>query len=192
MKLVGPINHWRTDPSGWIGSVVMLGFAGIAAWRWQSSGLLFYALTFLRDLAAGWFLLARRRDMAKVQFGLGDMLAYVSSALPLLYFSPSVGSSANTLLASNVMAIFGFTIVTVALFELGPSFGVSPANRGAVKSGVYALVQHPMYIGYVVSELGLCILNLWNMVFLATSIVLYLMRGCLEGAVLRLRVDSKL
>lgn len=186
MKLAGSINHWRADPSGWIGSVIMLGFAGIAAWRWQGSGLLFYALTFLRDVAAGWFLITRRKDLIGRRFGSPDVLAYVSSALPLLYFSPSVGSSASALLASNILAIFGFAIATVALFELGPAFGVSPANRGAVKSGVYGFVQHPMYAGYVLSELGLCFVNPWNVPLLATSIILYSMRGRLESAALEL------
>jgi protein-S-isoprenylcysteine O-methyltransferase Ste14 len=189
MKLAGSINHWRADPSGWIGSVIMLGFAGTAAWRWQGSGLLFYALTFLRDLAAGWFLLTRREALVEQRFGAADVLAYASSALPLLYFSPSVASSASALLASNVLAILGFAIATVALFELGPSFGVSPANRGPVKSGVYGLVQHPMYAGYVFSELGLCFVNPWNVTLLATSMVLYSLRGRLESAVLKTSVQ---
>ncbi|HAZ11547.1 MAG: hypothetical protein A2X86_22485 [Bdellovibrionales bacterium GWA2_49_15] len=192
MKLVGPINHWRTDPSGWIGSVVMLGFAGIAAWRWQNSGLLFYALTFLREIAAGWFLLTRRKNLAQQRFGAGAVFAYVSSALPLMYLSPSAGSSSNALLASNVVAIFGFAIATVALFELGAAFGVSPANRGAVKSGVYSFVQHPMYVGYVLAELGLCIVNPWNVSILAASIILYALRSYLENAIMRLRQYGKL
>jgi protein-S-isoprenylcysteine O-methyltransferase Ste14 len=184
MKLFGPINHWRADPSGWIGSVIMFGFAGIAAWRWQSSGLLFYALTFLRDIAAGWFLLTRRNDLIERRFGSPNVLAYVSSALPLLYFGSMAALPLTMLLISNVLAVLGFGLATVALFELGPAFGVSPANRGTIKSGVYGLVRHPMYVGYVLSELGLGIANPLNMPLLATSILLYVLRGRLESAVL--------
>jgi protein-S-isoprenylcysteine O-methyltransferase Ste14 len=188
MKLVGSINHWRADPSGWIGSAIMLGFAGIAAWRWQGSGLLFYALTFLRDVAAGWFLLTRRKDLIERRFGAADLLAYVSSALPLLYFSPSVGSSSITLLASNILAIFGFAIATVALFELGPSFGVSPANRGRVTTGIYSYFKHPMYAGYVLAELGLVLVNSQNSVIFLASLGLYGLRTLHEQKALS--VDS--
>jgi len=184
MKLVGPINHWRADPSGWIGSVIMLGFAGIAAWRWHGSGLLFYALTFLRDFAAAWFLLVRKKDVARLTFGCGDILAYMSSALPLFYLGTRAGTSATALLFSDVLVTIGFVIATIALFELGETFGVSPANRGRVGSGIYAIYRHPMYLGYILAEVGLCFLDPRNVVILVLSAALYLVRTLLEDRTL--------
>jgi len=87
MKALSHFNHWRADPAGWVGSVIMFIFAVIAAFKWQSTGLVFYALVILRDVAASWFLLTRKQASQKMAFGFQDVLAYVSSAMPLVYFS---------------------------------------------------------------------------------------------------------
>ncbi|MDO9181627.1 MAG: DUF1295 domain-containing protein, partial [Bacteriovorax sp.] len=158
MKLIGPINRYSADSSGWIGSAIMLIFALIAGYRWYMSGLIFFALLVVRDLAASWFLISRKLSVKKTDSRLIETLAYVSSAWPLIYLNtpnslPSIG------LASSILAIVGFTISTLALFDLGSSFGVSPANRGAVKTGLYRYVRHPMYSGYAISEFGFILLN---------------------------------
>ena len=55
----------------------------------------------------------------------------------------------------------GFVLVVVAamlslasLLSLGRSFGVRPALRRLVVRGPYALVRHPMYLSYVISDIG--------------------------------------
>jgi hypothetical protein len=78
------INSFRSDSAGWIGTGVMAAFTAIALWRWSNSGLLFFALAALRDVAAVWFLLTRKPDQVRRKFGAVDVLAYVSSALPLM------------------------------------------------------------------------------------------------------------
>ncbi len=47
---------------------------------------------------------------------------------------------------------------------LGRSFGLVPANRGLVTSGVYRLVRHPLYSSYVVADIGYLIQSpsAWN------------------------------
>lgn len=187
MKLIGPINHWRADPSGWIGSVIMLIFSGIAAWRWHYSGLVFYVLTFLRDIAAAWFLLSRREDSAERNFGRDDVLAYLSSAMPFVYLGRQLDTSMSAIVISDSLAVLGFGLATVALFELGSAFGVSPANRGRIQSGVYRYFRHPMYFGYFVAELGLCFLNPSNLGILPFSSLLYLYRAKCESAALASR-----
>src|SRR5438093_6767341 len=37
---------------------------------------------------------------------------------------------------------------------LGRSFGLVPADRGLVTSGIYRVVRHPLYASYLVAELG--------------------------------------
>lgn len=184
MRITLPINSWRVDPTGLIGAFIMLGFAAIAGWRWYDSGLIFYALTFLRDVAASWFLLTRNADSARRKFGLADLLAYISSATPLMYLSPKEDLSVSLLATSNCFAIVGFAISTIALFELGRSFGVSPANRGKVSSGVYKLFPHPMYFGYGIAEIGMVLLNPINMLIFLASSTLYYSRAKQEDKIL--------
>jgi protein-S-isoprenylcysteine O-methyltransferase Ste14 len=42
----------------------------------------------------------------------------------------------------------------VSLFTIGRSFGLVAANRGIVTRGPYGLVRHPIYLAYVVANIG--------------------------------------
>jgi protein-S-isoprenylcysteine O-methyltransferase Ste14 len=62
----------------------------------------------------------------------------------------------------------GLVLVTLAaglslasLLTLGRWFGVRPALRGLVTRGPYRLVRHPMYLAYLVADLGYNLLE-WN------------------------------
>jgi protein-S-isoprenylcysteine O-methyltransferase Ste14 len=62
----------------------------------------------------------------------------------------------------------GFVLVTLAaclsaasLITLGRRFGVRPALRSLTTKGPYALVRHPMYLSYVVADIGYN-LQEWN------------------------------
>lgn len=55
----------------------------------------------------------------------------------------------------------GFVLVALAtalslasLLTLGRLFGVRPALRGLMTKGPYRIVRHPMYLSYVVSDIG--------------------------------------
>lgn len=183
-KLIGPVNSYRADPSGWIGSVIMLMFASVAGYRWHTSGLIFFGLLIVRDLAAAWFLISRMPSKEKTNSRLSEILAYVSSAWPFIYLSP-MNYLPYAGLISSVLAIIGFTISTLALFDLGSSFGVSPANRGAVRTGLYRYIRHPMYSGYVISELGFIFINPLNAIIWIISVWLYFARTKLEDRVLK-------
>jgi protein-S-isoprenylcysteine O-methyltransferase Ste14 len=51
----------------------------------------------------------------------------------------------------------------VSLLALGRLFGVRPALRGLVKSGPYRFVRHPMYLSYILADIGVN-LQEWNFV----------------------------
>ena len=62
----------------------------------------------------------------------------------------------------------GLLLVTLAaclslasLLSLGRRFGVYPALRGLVTRGPYRLVRHPMYLAYVIADIGYN-LQEWN------------------------------
>jgi protein-S-isoprenylcysteine O-methyltransferase Ste14 len=62
----------------------------------------------------------------------------------------------------------GFVLVTIAtglslasLLSLGRSFGIRPALRRLVMRGPYGMVRHPMYLSYVISDIGYN-LQEWN------------------------------
>lgn len=161
----------------------MVGFGVVAFYRWQQTQLIFFLLLVLRDFAAGYFFFRRQPAHSRGSRTL-TVLAYASSAMPLLYFGSTVSSKA-LFLASDLLAIVGFLIVVLATVELGTSIGISPANRGLVRSGIYRYIKHPMYLGYVVSEFGLVILNPLNAVFMVLSTSLYVIRAATENKVLK-------
>lgn len=51
-------------------------------------------------------------------------------------------------------SVVGLTIVIAGKVTLGRSFGLMPANRGVVSSGVYRIVRHPIYLGYLVTHVA--------------------------------------
>jgi protein-S-isoprenylcysteine O-methyltransferase Ste14 len=64
----------------------------------------------------------------------------------------------------------GLVLVTLAAFlsfasllSLGRRFGVWPASRGLATRGPYRLVRHPMYLAYVLADIGYN-LQEWNFV----------------------------
>jgi protein-S-isoprenylcysteine O-methyltransferase Ste14 len=185
MKLIGTINNYRSDLSGWIGSGIMFCFAAFAGYRWHTTGLIFFGLLVVRDLAASWFLLSRKSSKEKTPFRLSEVLAYISSAWPFIYLD-SYHSLPEAGLISSILAIVGFTVSTFALFDLGSSFGVSSANRGVVRTGLYRYIRHPMYSGYIISEFGFIFLNPLNMIIWVISSVLYLVRMKIEDRVLKI------
>lgn len=175
-------SNMQSDRSKYFGSLMMFGFGVFAFYRWYQTQLLFFLLLVLRDFAAGYFFLKRTPAEMK-STTKASIIAYVSAAMPLLYFS-STEESRVLLLISNLLAIVGFLFVALATVELGTSIGISPAKRELVTSGIYKWVKHPMYSGYVVSELGMTLINPLNLVLFLVSSVLYYYRSRLERLIL--------
>lgn len=168
----------KKDNGKYFGSIMMFGFGAIAFYRWHQTQLVFFLLLVLRDFVAAYFFLKRKSSSIQAD-KVQSVMAYVSSAMPLLYFSPSEDVKL-LFLVSNLLSIVGFLLVALATIELGHSIGISPANRGRVSSGIYRLMKHPMYWGYVISEVGLVFLNPLNAVLLLISSSLYFFRARFE------------
>ena len=166
------------------GAFLMGAFGVIAAWRFQQSGFLLFAMVSLRDFMGAFFLC--RRDEAEVEGSLFERcLAYVSAGLPLLYVGHDGAVSPGIAGTANLLAIGGYGLATLAMIDLGKSFGVGPARRGVlVVTGVYRWVRHPMYVGYVFAEFGFVLAYSRNIPLLVLSAALYFIRA---GREMRLR-----
>ena len=80
--------------------------------------------------------------------------------------------------STSFLPVVGFGLITVgwilhlsAKLTLRRSFGVVAANRGLKTSGIYALVRHPMYLGYFISHVGLILAvpSFWNLFVYAVT-----------------------
>jgi protein-S-isoprenylcysteine O-methyltransferase Ste14 len=80
------------------------------------------------------------------------------------------------------MSVVGLAIVIVGKMSLGRSFGLIPANRGVVSSGLYRLVRHPIYMGYLVTHVAFVASNPsgWNAVVLLVGDIALLARALCE------------
>jgi hypothetical protein len=74
-----------------------------------------------------------------------------------------VRPAANAVFAGEAvtvsLAAIGLLIVIAGKISLGRSFGLMPANRGVVSSGLYRLVRHPIYLGYLITHVGFVLAN---------------------------------
>jgi hypothetical protein len=82
----------------------------------------------------------------------------------------------------------GLVIVLLGKISLGRSFGLMPANRGVVCGGIYRLVRHPIYAGYLVTHLGFVVAHAtaWNAAMLLAADLALLVRAIQEERTLAL------
>ena len=71
------------------------------------------------------------------------------------YLPVPVTTSADALIASSAFIIVGTLWATWSLAALGRCFGLFPEARGLVAHGPYRLVRHPVYLGELISAIGL-------------------------------------
>lgn len=65
--------------------------------------------------------------------------------------------------AGLVLVMFAAGLSLVSLLTMGRLFGVRPALRGLATRGPYSFVRHPMYLSYVIADIGYN-LQEWNFV----------------------------
>ena len=76
----------------------------------------------------------------------------------------------------------GLAVIIAGKMTLGRSFGLMPAHRGLVCSGIYAFVRHPIYAGYVMTHAAFLVAHpsAWNAIVLTISDIALLVRATYE------------
>jgi protein-S-isoprenylcysteine O-methyltransferase Ste14 len=64
--------------------------------------------------------------------------------------------------AGLVLVTLAAVLSVASLFTIGRMFGIRPAWRGLTTRGPYGLVRHPMYLSYVIGDIGYN-LQEWNL-----------------------------
>jgi protein-S-isoprenylcysteine O-methyltransferase Ste14 len=75
-------------------------------------------------------------------------------------------------LAGLALAIFGFTMLTIARFQLGNAFSVTPQANMLVTRGIYSRIRHPVYVFSAIGIAGLFLyLDLPRLLVLLVAII---------------------
>jgi protein-S-isoprenylcysteine O-methyltransferase Ste14 len=114
-----------------------------------------------------------------------SLRARVLTALSMLgppLVRPATVAALAPELITVAMSTVGLLVVIGAKMSLGRSFGLMPANRGVVSSGLYRLVRHPIYMGYLITHIGFLAAHptVWNAITLAIADVALLIRARVE------------
>jgi protein-S-isoprenylcysteine O-methyltransferase Ste14 len=121
--------------------------------RWLETGRPVGLGSVLLEAFTAFLFLVRRSPQATSGRPLAWMAATVG-AFTMLLSRPVPHPDAGPLALLEIAQLAGFAIVIVALGTLGRSFGIVAANRGVKTRGLYGLVRHPAYTGYLVGYLG--------------------------------------
>jgi protein-S-isoprenylcysteine O-methyltransferase Ste14 len=104
------------------------------------------------------------------------LTAFSTFGPPLVHPVAEAGTPENFTI---VITAVGLMVVVLGKLSLGRSFGLTPANRGIVRTGLYRLVRHPIYLGYLITHVGFVIANPseWNLVLLGIADTALLLRA---------------
>jgi protein-S-isoprenylcysteine O-methyltransferase Ste14 len=125
--------------------------------------------------------------------GLVDRRAKARLLTALSMFGPPLvrPASLTAVAPETITALItgvGLLIVVSGKLSLGRSFGLAPANRGIVCSGIYRFVRHPIYLGYLLTHIGFLLANPtpWNLSLLICADIALMFRAMLEEQALGL------
>lgn len=153
---------------------------------WQTGNIGNLVMLVTESVLVGFVLCRKATNDLSLRFG-DWFLAFAATSLPLLAVPQIAQSQWPTWNGIAVLLTFAGLIVQVlSKFTLGRRFGVVAANRGICSAGPYRLVRHPIYMGYLISHIGFCMLSpaVWNLALFATLYALKIPRILAEERLL--------
>jgi protein-S-isoprenylcysteine O-methyltransferase Ste14 len=96
------------------------------------------------------FFITRRGASATSSSPVDWVSTVAGTMLPLL-LRPTSGPDA---LGGQIVQSVGSALGVAGILSLSRSVGLLPANRGVRSAGAYAIVRHPLYASYMLSEAG--------------------------------------
>jgi protein-S-isoprenylcysteine O-methyltransferase Ste14 len=105
-----------------------------------------------------------RRPVTTISMRPIDWLIAVGGTIAPLSAHPMGGIALLPAIICGLMMLAGLGFQIWAKLTLRRRFGIVAANRGVQANGPYALVRHPMYAGYTLTEVGYLLAHpsLWN------------------------------
>lgn len=152
--------------------------------RWQSEGSVRgLGLVLDQALLAALFLV--RRPARRVTAAPLDWLLALGGTWLVLALRPGGQPLFGLDLPYLALQIVALAGTLLALGVLGRSFGVVAADRGVKTGGPYAFVRHPVYLTYLVGQIGYLLQcpTVWNLA------VILLATACQLG---RIRAEERL
>jgi protein-S-isoprenylcysteine O-methyltransferase Ste14 len=131
--------------------------------------------------------LARAQPKARsdsIASSIAVAVAYLYPYAQVIYLRWSPGETAWPQVGL-VLVTLAAVLSLVSLVTIGRHFGVRPALRDLVTRGPYKLVRHPMYLSYIVADIGYN-LEEWNLVTLLLVLVGWISLIC------RIRIEEKI
>lgn len=150
----------------------------IRANQFAAGDLIAILLALQSALAA--FFLVMHKPVERISHPLMSLIAWICALLPLTFRVDGV----NVL---RFASLPGLLLAVWSLIVLGFSFSIAPEDRGLVERGPYQVIRHPMYLGEVLSLLGLCLTsnNAWNWFALVLFVRLLILRISAEEHVIK-------
>lgn len=168
--------------AGFVALFLAFAWANLHHWRQtgRPSGI---GATVLEAWVATLFV--TRRNATQLSRSRLAWIAAPIGSFAMLFARPAHGGLAE--LPCEALQLLGVGVALVGLGTLGRSFGLVAANRGVKTDGIYGLVRHPAYTGYLIAYLGYVAENpsLPNITLLAVSTAFQLVRIGEEERVLR-------
>jgi protein-S-isoprenylcysteine O-methyltransferase Ste14 len=165
--------------------VLVAGLFLALAWRFGSDFVETYRPTDLLLLVGAALVVIMtclRRSARTIDRRFAVRIVTLQSLLLPLLVVPAPNTGLVTEAAAASLTAFGLAIVVGGKLSLGRSFGMLPANRGVMEGGLYRVVRHPIYLGYIVTHVPLLAAHpsAWNLAVLIAGDAALVVRAFYE------------
>jgi protein-S-isoprenylcysteine O-methyltransferase Ste14 len=178
----GAVQAQQRDYADSVARLIIVGLFSFMAVRLGANFLETGRLTGLLLLASEALVVVltvfRRAPMVVDRSVRARMLTTLAMMGPPLVAPARITPLVSDAISASVCAV-GLLVVIGGKLSLGRSFGLIPANRGIVSSGLYRLVRHPIYLGYLITHVAFVAANptMWNVTLLVAADLAQLARA---------------